>query len=72
MSLSGCEKRICQDSAHMLIFVPNPALYSGGFVLGVSVLNGILTVSNRVEHCVLTDPVMVSEELGLKREIVTA
>ncbi len=35
--------RICQDSAHYLKLVPNSAVHSGAFVLGVPVLDAIST-----------------------------
>ena len=41
---------ICQDSAHYLKLVPNSAVHSGAFVLGVPVLDAISTAENRVEH----------------------
>ena len=34
---------ICQDSAHYLKLVPNSAVHSGAFVLGVPVLDAIST-----------------------------
>ena len=39
----GADDRICQDSAHYLKLVPNSAVHSGAFVLGVPVLDAIST-----------------------------